>query len=188
MYQAKVEIETIVPYKHDRYTEEAKEAADTGTRPKLTWEQRKKSWEKKIYKDKKGCYMPVEHIYHSLVNGLSGLPSLVSNKVKMTKNTTKATIFIDESKMYLGKKTFDEMDTHSTVCRNAIGNPRVTTGEPLFHPPLRMSFTINVTQDFLTPEVLKEGLARAGQCYGIGRGRPRFGRFIIKKFHTNGIK
>ena len=110
----------------------------------------------------------------------------MSNRVKMSKPTTKATVFVEETKSYLFngkiKKKFDEMDVFSTVNKNAIGKPRITTGHPMFHPPLTAEFTVVVTQDFLIPEVLKEGLIRAGQCYGIGAGRPIYGRFRVLKF------
>jgi len=190
MYKVQVEIQTIVPYKQDRFTEKNKDRADKGKSSKKdTWDQRQKDWEDKIYKDNKGCYVPVSHIYHSLLNGLSGQPPLVSNKVKLNKPTTKATIFIEESKIYIYngkiKKKYDEMDVFSTVNKNAIGKPRVTSAHPMFNPPLTASFTINVTQDYLLPEVLKEGLERAGQCYGIGAGRPIYGRFLVKKFKVS---
>lgn len=189
MYKVKVEIEGIVPYKQDRFTELAKDRADKGKSGKGdTFDERQKQWEDKIYKDEKGCYIPVSHIYHSLINGLAGQPPLVSNKVKMNKPTTKATVFIEETKMYLYngkiKKTYDEMYIFSTINKIAIGKPRITSAHVMFNLPYTASFTIFITQDFLLPEVLKEGLVRAGQCYGIGAGRPIFGRFIVKKFEV----
>ena len=185
MYKVNVEIETVVPYKQDRFTDLAKERADKGKTSKHdTWEIRQKQWEEKVYKDKKGCYIPVCHVYHSILNGLAAQPSFVSNKVKLTRNTVKATIFIDDDKMYISKKNFDGLDIFTTVNKNAIGSPRVTTAHPYFNPPLKIAFTISVVQDFLLPEILKEGIARAGLCFGIGAGRPKFGRFIVKKFEV----
>lgn len=186
MYKVKCEIETIVPYKQDPFLEEAKERADKGKTSKGdTYEKRQKQWEKKVYKDDKGCYVPVSHIYHSLLNGLAGSPQLVSNKVKMTRNVTKATVFLEETKMYIYngkiKTTYDRLDVFHVRTRLCGMQANAHT---VFEPPCKISFTIVVTQDFLLPEVLKEGLARAGQCYGIGAGHPIYGRFVVNKFEV----
>jgi len=184
MYKVKVEIETITPYKQDRFTEEAKDRTDKGKSSKAdTLAQRQKQWEQKVYKDKAGCYIPVSHIYHALINGLAGQPPMVSNKVKLTKPVTKATVFIEEMKAYLFngsiKKNYDDLDKFHVRTRLC---GMQANAHPMFAPPCTASFTLFVTQDFLLPEVLKEGLDRAGQCYGIGAGRPVYGRFIVKKF------
>jgi hypothetical protein len=183
MYSVKVTLKGIVPIKFNRPLIEELAGLDDGTRPggRKTKEQKLEDWKRKILSDDNGYYVENIMLKECIVKGLALPFPLVSNKVKMQKPKAKATIFIEDYKNYIDGKLDKEPDISYTQNKNAPGCPLVCVRRPIMQK-WGVSFQINVVDEYLLEEVLRDGVARAGLCHGLGSHRPDFGRFVIEKW------
>ena len=177
MYTAEVEIEGIVPMKQNKV---ADDYDGSGTTTKIkTKEEKDSEWIARAYKSEKGFYIPMQQLNATILAGLSAPKPMISNRVKIFKKTAKACIFVqNDAVMSNGREVKPEKDI------NFIPTPTglATLERPMFKEGWHAKFKVVCVQDWLTPEVLKEGIARAGMCHGVGSNRPLFGRFIVKSF------
>lgn len=182
MKEYNVKIEGITPYMQHRMDDEKLE----------TWEKNRKliierddiSKEDQVraefhsYNDKKGFYIPSEHIRGALINAGTLIKSKVGNSRKSMKNIVAGMFFIKEEKIPLPKKY--EIDKRSAVNRNIKG--RVICIRPKWEK-WSAEFTLMVDNDTITIETIKEIIENAGNYIGMGSFSPRnngmFGRFKL---------
>lgn len=177
MYTVEVEIEGIVPMKQNRVSD------SYGQNPKsviVTKEMEEKAFHKKAYRDKGGFFIPALQLNSAVINGLSIPKPFVSNKVKLHKKTVKACIFVTEKAYLYNSK--QEIKYEKDTCFVPTKTGLAISIRPMFMEGWKVKFRVVCVQDWLVPEVLEEGIKRAGICHGLGSHRPLFGRFIVKSF------
>lgn len=130
---------------------------------------------KALYKDDKiGCYVPSSWIEASMREAAKNFKKRGRGSFK---DTILSSVFVDEEKIPLGKKTYDELDQRPAV----IQRQRILKTRPKFNE-WKLSFTLAFDSGRITKETLKSILIEAGQIKGIGDYRPKFGRFEVVKF------
>ena len=134
--------------------------------------------ENALYKLPDGTiYEPASHLEGSLIKAAGNFQ--ISGRGKKTyKDLIKSAVFVSPDAIPHLKQHY-ENDARLVVVPATRG--RVTRYRPRFDE-WGLRFTIQVTDDQLPLEVLKEILDYAGRSVGIGDFRPRFGRFIVTRF------
>lgn len=134
------------------------------------------------YSDDMGFYLPSEHIIGALIAAGGMVKSKVGNRNKSMKNIVAGMFSIAEDKLRLPKDF--QIDKRSAVNRNI--KARIIVVRPKWKD-WSAKFTLQIDNDTLTNETIKEILTFAGQYIGIGSFRPicngPFGRFIVEKFN-----
>lgn len=133
------------------------------------------------YSDKDGFYIPSEHIRGALINAGAMVKSKVGNSRKSMKNIVAAMFFIEEECLRLPKEYV--IDKRSAVNKNI--KARVICVRPKWMN-WKVEFTLNVDNDTITEQTIKEIIKNAGNYIGIGSYRPTnngmFGRFSMESF------
>jgi len=114
----------------------------------------------------------------SLNNGFVSPVPIKSNKVKMTKQKAKGTVFVLTDSIISNGKKKVEPEKDVTAVNTKYG--LVLQTRPRFEEGWKATFDLMIAQDWLTIDALKDGIAQAGQCHGLGSHRPDFGRYIVK--------
>lgn len=131
------------------------------------------------YNDKEGFYIPSEHLRGSFINAGSFIKSKVGNAKKSMKNIVAGMFFIKEEKIRLPNEYM--IDKRSAVNKNI--KARVICIRPRWNE-WNATFTLQVDNDTITTETIKELISIAGQYVGIGSFRPTnngmFGRFTLQ--------
>jgi len=176
MYIAKVEIEGIVPMKQNKVSDDyGKPEPAIKTTAMI-----EKEFHNKAYRNDVGFYIPSIQLTSTVIAGLSAPKPLISNRVKLFKKTVKACIFVNgDAQIYNGNKEIKyEKDISFVPTKTGLA----TQIRPRFKEGWKVGFRVTCVQDWLDPEILKEGIIRAGLCHGLGSHRPQFGRFVVKDF------
>lgn len=179
MYKVRVEIEGIVPMKQNRITERVVQEISGKGGKKQTPEEIENSYMEKCYVNKDGqYYIPSEQFQFCLNNGMVSPVPVKSNKVKMSKQKAKGTIFVQNNSVITngGKKVEPAKDITAVSTKFGL----TLQIRPIFKEGWRATFDLLVVQDWLTLDALKDGIIQAGTCHGVGSHRPTFGRFIVK--------
>ena len=133
-----------------------------------------KDAEKALYFDKKiGCYVPSTWVEACLRQTACDF----KQGKKTYKNTILSSVFCDQEKIPLNKKTYDEIDVRAVV----IQRNRIVKGRPKFNT-WQIEFVLNYDETRINKEILKQILVEAGATKGIGDYRPKFGRFTVVTF------
>jgi hypothetical protein len=158
--------------------------------------QGKDSWKKllplKAYIDKKGAYLPADNIRMMLIGNKARKGAVdiqgsmfESQKGKKYKTLAMGAIWVvgpeDPLRVYIEpiRKTFDDYDERTFV------NPKTGRGivrRPIFNVPWTLTFIVQVTDDRLTDDFVKNLFEVAGLYCGAGAYGPTFGRCIIEKW------
>lgn len=147
---------------------------------------------KKIYKDKKGLFMPTDNIEMMLIGSTArvGAAKILGTFIEGGKGTEytsfcEGCIWITSTdgsrKLYWqpNRKTWDGTDIRSFPDKN---QQRHTAERPLIKPPWKLTFIIHVTDDNWSPDMIKKFFDVAGLRVGLGSYGPKFGRFIVIEF------
>lgn len=129
---------------------------------------------KKLYIASDGSlYAPTTMIKAAMILAGSDFPF---KGKKSYKQFIKSGIFFDseEAKLAPQKYVIDERPIQ-------IGDARVLGWRPKFEN-WSIKFTMNVVDDFLGENTLKDILSASGKYKGIGSYRPEFGRFVVEEF------
>jgi hypothetical protein len=130
---------------------------------------------KAAYCDEVGMYLPSSHVEASLKKAASEF----KKGRKTYKEAVLSGVFVDEEKLYLGKKTWDEIDRRPVV----IQRNRIVKSRPKFNS-WEVSFTITFNDQIVPADILKDILIEAGATKGVGDYRPKFGRFSVSNFEV----
>jgi hypothetical protein len=174
MYKVEVKIKGVVPLLQHRFpTEKAekKSVRSTGDRS----EEYAKEAVNALYKDERGMiYQPADHILGALAKA-AGDFKITGRGRKTYRDMFKSSVVVTPDAIPHEKPTW-EVDRRPVVIKGS----RILRERPKFMD-WSLSFNIEVLEDQLPDEVLKDVLEQAGKV-GIGDYRPRFGRFMVTKF------
>jgi hypothetical protein len=137
-----------------------------------------KEVEQGIYKFPDGKpYQPASHIEGTMIKASTNFQ--ISGKKKKTyKDLVKGSVFVfpDAIPHKIQKWIVDRRSVVVPATRGRVirARPRLDNWE--------LDFTIEIRNDQLPIEVVKQILDTAGNEVGIGDFRPRFGRFIVTRF------
>lgn len=124
------------------------------------------------------CFIPSDHIRGSLIGAGSYVKAKVGGRSKSMKVVVAAMFMVDPEQILL--PDYDAIDKRSAVNRNIKARvisirPKWTTWEA--------EFTLNVYENTITVETIKQLFEYAGNLVGIGSFRPTnnglFGRFEL---------
>ncbi len=131
------------------------------------------------YRNPQGqCYIPSDQIRGALIGAGTYMKAKVGGRSKSMKTLVAATFVPNEEQIII--PDYDAVDKRSAVNRNIkariiVIRPKWTTWEA--------EFTLNIHEDTITAETVKELLTYAGAYVGIGSFRPTnngmFGRFEV---------
>ena len=182
MYKVKCETEGFVPLRGDKLTASTIKIMTDAKGDRRTLKDLKEDAPNKLYKDEIGVYCPSKWLLGSIKNGLIGLRS---NRQKITAKISKGLFFVPlKSYFYNGKIIKKEDGILEEFIKDWKGNTKIAY-YPYIKEGWKLKFEITVPWDFLTPEVLKEGVTRAGYLFAIGNRRPEYGRFTKKEFELS---
>jgi len=134
----------------------------------------KEEAEKKTYRTSEGkLYLPNTHFKASMVKASTDFK--MSGK-KSYKDYIKAGIFITPMEIILEQQEYDIFENPVVIQR-----ARVMSWKPRFKE-WSCEFEIEIVDDMINPETLKEILEMAGKYKGVGDYRPEYGRFAIENF------
>lgn len=174
MKKVEVKIKGIVPLLQNRFVGEEDESASQRTGVV----DRSEDWRNALYSDEKiGIYEPSEHVWGSMIKAASNF-QIPGRGKKTYKDLIKSGIVLEPDKIPLGKKEPDEIDKRPVVIRGS----RILRQRPMMKEGWKLSFSVNILDEQLQPEVVKRILVHAGKYIGIGDFRPRFGRFEVIEF------
>ncbi len=190
MYEINCKIEGLVPLMFDRFNPAILEQPKK-KKSKDDW---KKDLPLKIWKDKKGVYVPVDNIRMMLIGNKHrvGSANILGKYIETKKgaeylNFCKTCLWVvgikDPMKSHISPKrtTFDDYDERSFI--NANGS-RSLTRRPIFNLPWSFEFKVQVVDDNYSAEKVKEFFDVAGLRCGLGAYGATFGRFIVKDWNT----
>lgn len=124
------------------------------------------------------CYIPADHIRGALIDAGGFLKSKVGIKTKSMKSIVAAMFTVLPEKIII--PDYDEIDKRSAVNRNI--KARVITIRPKW-TKWEVEFTIQVDEDTISIDQVRQIVEYAGKYVGIGSFRPmhngRFGRFRL---------
>lgn len=129
------------------------------------------------YKNAKGFYEPSSHIEGSMLKAASNF-KIPGRGKKTYKDLLKSALLIDPVEIPLKPQEYEIFSTPVVVQRS-----RIVRSRPKF-VDWSLEFTINITDEQLRPDVVKEILEFAGRNVGIGDWRPKYGRFSVEKFEV----
>lgn len=182
MNQIKCKIEGVVPIMFSRFP--------LPTKPGDTKKKKKQTIEEKMWADKKGVYIPTDNLRMMLIGNRfrPGAAKIYGSEYESKKGTKylnfcKACVWVigDNNKVHFEpkRKKWDDVDIRSFI--NATGG-RDTTERPILNTPWSLAFEIQVTDDSVPPEIIKEFYKVAGLRCGLGVYGPTFGRFVISEW------
>lgn len=132
------------------------------------------------YRNKAGsCYIPSEQLRGSLIGAGSYMKAKVGGRSKSMKVVVAATFVPTPEEILL--PDFDAVDKRSAVNKNV--KARVMVVRPKW-TDWSAEFTLNVYEDTITKETVRQLIEYAGNYVGIGSYRPTanglFGRFEVE--------
>lgn len=127
-------------------------------------------------------YIPSQHIQQALINGGTYMKSKVGARTKSMKSIVAALFRITPDEIIIPQ--FDQIDKRSAVNKNV--KARVMVVRPKWSV-WEANFTLEVLEETITTEMIKDLFNYTGKAVGIGSYRPTnngsFGQFILKDLH-----
>lgn len=130
-----------------------------------------------LHQDEKGCYVPSEQIEGALAN--AGKDFKLKSSRKSLNNEIKAKVYIEPDKIYLGADTYDDIKISHPKRKDGS---RVTIGHPLFKKGREIEFVIVNNSEDIDSKTMNDVLVKAGNTYGLGARRPKWGKFEVTHF------
>lgn len=179
-----VKIQGLSPLLQHRYV--FKDELDSGAQKKSGGKDYSDEWKKALYFDEKiGIYQPATHIEGALIKAAVNFQ--ITGKGKKTyKDLFKSAVFVTPDYVPHGLKgTPDKLAEEGKLTIDKrlvrINNSGVERRRPMLKS-WSLEFVIEVHDDQISHDVVKQILEHAGRYVGIGDYRPKFGRFTITKF------
>ncbi len=170
MQRVRVKIRGVAPYLQSRDSGNRTSKKDSGEGYVPEVEARDRLY----FDEKLGCYVPSCQIEASMREAAK---NFTMKGMKNFKKTLLATVFVEEEKLPLGKRTWDEIDARPGK-RNKVNvmlwRPRFNDWEVEFH--------LKFSEKRIAAAKLKEILCHAGELCGLGDYIPKFGRFEVEEF------
>lgn len=132
--------------------------------------------EKKAYKTKDGkLYLPNKHFKASMVK--AGTDFKMVGK-KTYKEYIKSGVFIYPEEIELDQQEYEIHEEPVVIQRNRVMSWRPKLKE------WSCEFEIEITDEMINQQILKEILESAGRFKGVGDYRPEYGRFKVEKYNV----
>jgi len=177
MQKIKVTIKGISPLLMNRFPE-SEGKLEEKSKKRMGNPDYDKEAEQKLYKLPNGTlYQPASHIEGCMIKASTGF-QIAGKRKKTYKDLVKGSVFVTPDAIPHKIQKYN-IDRRSVVVPATRG--RVMRARPILNE-WSLSFTIEIRNDQLPIEVIKQILDTAGNEIGIGDFRPRFGRFIVTEF------
>jgi hypothetical protein len=188
MYKIEVEIEGTSPLLQHKFGAITQQEMESPSKKRTGVPDYSKEWEDTCYVENDHLVQPGLHIEMAMAKASKGYkmpgsrgksyyelfasnvfvkPEMIPHGVRLPKTPN---INVYEDRVYV--------DVRAVV----VNRGRVLRSRLALAPGWRLAFQIDVEDDQLQVEVVKEVLEQAGQKVGLGDYRPRNGRFKIIKF------
>ena len=169
-----IKIKLVTDYLQARFTEDAKKELQNYISKGII-KSKEDSWKVLIYEDEKGIYIPNIQVRNCLVK--SGQEFKVKKKRSSMKQWCQSSLMIKPDRIHIGKK--DPDDILVSYPKRKDGST-VTMKHPLFKAGLNINFILNVLDDEMEAEAVKNLIVMGGKMYGIGARRAdMYGRFDL---------
>lgn len=185
MNKFKVKVTGVTPYMQHRMDDQKLDAWEKSRgaiieRDGLNTEKEKiAAYHSYIDEQSGGYYVPSAHFKQALINGGTFVKSKVGSARKSMKNIVAAMFFIRPEKIPF--RPFDEVDTRSAVNKN--NKARVIVNRPKWNE-WNVEFVLEVDNDSITIETIRDIVEAAGKYIGVGSYRPEhtgeYGRFTAE--------
>lgn len=196
-YKIQTSIQGITPLLQHKYGLEIQESQMQGAGRKSGSEDYRYEYLRTMYVNHEGyLFQPATHIEGALVKA-GKLFTIKGRKGKTYGDSIKAYVYVtpDEilhldsqgNSIVAPDKELLENPTELlsvSVMRVKIQRAAVPRLRLQLATGWNLSFTMEVHDDQLRPEVVQDILAEAGKAVGIGDYRPRYGRFIVTEFEV----
>ena len=170
-----VEIEGVAPLLQHRYTKDSKSGAKSAGRGATVYDPQEEA-EKGLYQTKDGNpYEPADHLEAAFIKEAVNYKIPGQGK-KTFKDAIRAGVIIEPREIPISPGTW-EIDERVVV----IKGDRILRWRPRFNE-WNLKFEIQVIDERITENILKEIVINAGKYVGIGDFRPKFGRYQVLKF------
>lgn len=183
--EVEVKIRGIADYLQHRRPPKPEEDKEEGNRTSGEVDYSKEA-EKATYQESKiGCYIPAKQIQACLIK--SGVDFKIKGKSRKTyKDRMNAAIVVTPDKIPFSPSKEKPDYIHEDWGRipPKTGN-MVWLTRPAYKAGWKVNFKLLILDDQIPLKTLEEILVNAGQFYGIGDWRPRFGRFEVIEFAEN---
>lgn len=150
-----------------------------------------KEWKDYFYSNAKDeIFQPSVHFESSMVKAAVNF-KITGKRGKTYKDLFQAAVFVTPEEILHGYNLPDQLDTDADkplyldMRPVVVNRARVVRIRPAFKTGWELSFTIEVIDDTIHPELVNDVLTLAGKTVGIGDFRPKFGRFMITKFEVH---
>ena len=145
-------------------------------------------WREYFYETDDGeIYQPSSHIEGALVKAAVNF-KVAGKRGKTYKDLIVANVVVDPERIPHNVKVPDELDADADkqlyldVRPVIVQRARVVRIRPCFKPGWELSFTTQVLDDEIQPDLLQDIMTLAGKAVGIGDYRPKFGRFNVVEY------
>lgn len=188
MYQVSCKVRGTSPLLQNRFPMPEYETMGKGGHVQTGSRDYREQWRDSLYVTKDGeVYQPAVHFERSMVKAAVNF-KIQGKRGKTYKDLVSASVFISPEEILHGIDEPDELDTDADKALYldlrpvVIQRARVPKVRPAFKPGWELEFVIDVIDDQMPQEMLKDILDYAGRAVGIGDYRPRFGRFQVVRF------
>ena len=188
MKQFKIKIQGLTPYMQHRMDDVKLESWEKNRglimeRPDIAKDDLVRA-EYHCYRNEAGkCFIPADQLRGSFINAGSAVKAKVGGRSKSMKQVVAAMFMVTPERIEL--PDFDSIDKRSAVNKNV--KARVIVVRPKWSN-WEAEFTLNVMNDTITHETVRQIIEHAGDYVGIGSFRPTnngmFGRFEVKEFNA----
>ncbi len=170
MVKYKVKVEGKAPLLMNKFSVEEK----TTSRAKKVYIAEDEA-EKKTYRTEEGkLFLPSTHFKAAMVKAATDFKMTGR---KSYKEYIKAGLFLDETEIVLDQQKYEIFE-----CPVVIQRARVMSWRPMFKV-WSCEFTIELADEMLNVNDVKQILEAAGRFKGVGDFRPEHGRFNVKSFN-----
>ncbi len=151
-------------------------------------------WREYFYTDKdQNIVQPALHFEASMTKA-AGSFKIQGKRGASYKDLFKSSVIVSPDYIPHNVKVPDQLDMDADknlyldMRPVVISRARVVRIRPVFKRDWKLEFEIEVADDGIAPELLKDILEYAGRFCGVGELRPKFGRFMVTSFqvHKNG--
>lgn len=182
-----VEIKGVSPLLQHRYA--LKSDTNEAAKKKSGKVDYSEQWIDSLYWNEEiGVYQPATHIEGAIIKAAVNF-QITGKRGKTYKDLFKSAVFVRPDYIPFGikgdpKKLLENGKFDVDIRPVVVQRSRVERVRPIFQN-WNLRFQIEIHDDQLPIEVIKEVLDHAGKFQGIGDFRPRYGRFQVVNFNVN---
>jgi hypothetical protein len=176
-YSVRIQIEGVAMILFHRYDPEQIEAQAKAKKGSL--EKRTDNIEASLYRDEEGTLCIPNFAIKSCICNAARSVQDPRSKRKSAQDLFRAAILIGPEMASLGTKDYDGIDKRGVRVQMA----RVTRCRPFLNKGWKCEFTVDVLEpSFITEDLLRDIIDRAGKFHGLMDFRPDYGRFMVTEW------